>query len=94
MAGALLSDGRRGKNTRHSLTGLLRQSVFGRVARHEDVNDGFRAIRPCAGLSATGETAPLRPARWDGFEMKWLASEEILVALRDSTLGASGSSSK
>src|SRR6266480_3863051 len=32
MAGAVLSDGRRGKNTRHVLSGLLRQSVFGRLA--------------------------------------------------------------
>jgi len=31
LAGAMLSDGRRGKNTRHFLTGLLRQSVFGRL---------------------------------------------------------------
>jgi hypothetical protein len=39
MAGAVLSDGRRGKNTRHVLSGLLRQSVFGRLAGYEDVND-------------------------------------------------------
>src|SRR5713226_6200603 len=32
MASAVLSDGRRGKNTRHVLSGLLRQSVFGRLA--------------------------------------------------------------
>ena len=32
FAGAALSDGRRGKNTRHLLAGLLRQSVFGRLA--------------------------------------------------------------
>ncbi len=31
-AGAALSDLRRGKNTRHLLTGLLRQSVYGRLA--------------------------------------------------------------
>ena len=45
MAGALLSDDRRGKNTRHVLTGLLRQSVFGRVAGYEDVNDADRLGR-------------------------------------------------
>lgn len=45
LAGALLSDGRRGKNTRHVLAGLLRQSVFGRLAGYEDVNDADRLAR-------------------------------------------------
>ena len=31
LGGAALSDLRRGKNTRHLLTGLLRQSVYGRL---------------------------------------------------------------
>ena len=42
LAGAALSECRRGKNTRHMLTGLLRQSVFGRLAGYEDVNDAER----------------------------------------------------
>ena len=42
MVGAVLSDGRSGKNTHHLLTGLLRQFVFGRVAGCEDVNDADR----------------------------------------------------
>ena len=37
--GAALSDLRRGRNTRHVLTGLLRQSIYGRLAGYEDVND-------------------------------------------------------
>ena len=37
--GEVLSETRRGKNTRHLLVGLLRQSVFGRLAGYEDVND-------------------------------------------------------
>ena len=45
LAGAALSDLRRGKNTRHLLTGLLRQSVFGRLAGYEDVNDAERLSR-------------------------------------------------
>ena len=45
MAGAVLSDGRRGKNARHVLSGLLRQSVFGRLAGYEDVNDANRLAR-------------------------------------------------
>ena len=39
---AALSDGRRGRNTRHRLAALLRQSVLGRLAGYEDVNDAER----------------------------------------------------
>jgi hypothetical protein len=42
LTGATLSECRRGKNTRHLLTGLLRQAVFGRLAGYEDVNDADR----------------------------------------------------
>jgi hypothetical protein len=37
-----LADARTGKNGRHILVGLLRQSVFGRLASYEDVNDAER----------------------------------------------------
>ena len=37
MAGEILADARTGKNGRHALVGLLRQSVFGRLAGYEDV---------------------------------------------------------
>jgi hypothetical protein len=39
MAGEQLADERTGKNGRHALVGLLRQSVFGRLAGYENVND-------------------------------------------------------
>ena len=42
MAGETLADARTGKNGRHALIGLLRQSVFGRLAGYEDVNDAER----------------------------------------------------
>jgi len=42
LVGAALSECRRGKNARHMLTGLLRQSVFGRLAGYEDVNNAER----------------------------------------------------
>jgi hypothetical protein len=42
---ATLADGRTGKNGRHRLVGLLRQSVFGRLAGYEDVNDA--ALKSC-----------------------------------------------
>ena len=38
-ASVALRDTRSGKNTLHRLEGLFRQSVFGRLAGYEDVND-------------------------------------------------------
>ena len=68
MAGEKLADARTGKNGRHALVGLLRQSVFGRLAGYEDVNDAERlrhdpAMRwivayPRAGTKAKGEVRP------------------------------------
>jgi hypothetical protein len=40
-AASALAEGRRGRNIRHRLLGLLRQAVYGRLAGYEDVNDGF-----------------------------------------------------
>jgi hypothetical protein len=40
-----LADARTGKNIRHLLGGLLRRSVFGRLAGYEDVNDADRLCR-------------------------------------------------
>ena len=42
LAGGVLRDTRTGHNRLHSLIGLLRQSVFGRLAGYEDVNDADR----------------------------------------------------
>jgi len=49
MAGAMIRDGRTGRNIRHDLTGLLRQSVYTRLAGYEDVNDQEALTRepPC-----------------------------------------------
>ena len=41
-ASAAMCDNRRGKNTVHRLDGLFRQSVYGRLAGYEDVNDADR----------------------------------------------------
>src|SRR5918998_3205758 len=59
LAGGVLSECRRGTNTRHLLTGLLRQSVFGRLAGYEDVNDAERlaydpAMRAVIGRGGLG----------------------------------------
>ena len=38
-AGSLLHDQRMGKNTRHTMIALLRQSEYSRLAGYEDTND-------------------------------------------------------
>ena len=42
MAGEIVADARTGRNGHHALVGMLRQSVFGRLAGYEDVNDAER----------------------------------------------------
>src|SRR5208283_1349563 len=85
LAGAALSECRRGKNTRHLLTGLLRQSVFGRLAGYEDVNDADRLRHDPAmrwvvgGKAAKGRAAS--PSQMGRFETQWLAASANLSAL-------------
>jgi Transposase DDE domain group 1 len=45
LGGEVLIDRRTGKNGRHGMTGLLRQSVFGRLGGYDDVNDADRLAR-------------------------------------------------
>jgi Transposase DDE domain group 1 len=45
MASDQLADARTGRNARHAHVGLLRQSVFGRLASYEDVNDALSLAR-------------------------------------------------
>ena len=85
MAGDSLSDARTGKNGRHALAGLLRQSVFGRLAGYEDVNDAERlrhdpAMRWIVGGKAAHGCAA-SPSQMGRFETKWLAVPENLAAL-------------
>src|SRR6476619_8631206 len=78
MAGETLADGRTGKNGRHALVGLLRQSVFGRLAGYEDMNDAERLRHVVAmrwivgGKAAQGSAAS--PSQMGRFETKWLAA--------------------
>ena len=55
--GEVLADARTGKNGRHRLAGLLRQSVFGRLAGYEDVNDADRLCRDPAMRWVVGDRA-------------------------------------
>src|ERR1017187_1731986 len=85
IAGQTLADGRTGGNGRHDLIGMLRQSVFGRVAGYEDVNDADRLGRDPAmrwivgGRAATKQAAST--SQMGRFETEWLANDENLVAL-------------
>ena len=82
MAGAVLSDGRIGKNTRHFLAGLLRQSVFGRVAGYEDVNETDRLWRNPAMRWIVGDRAATKQAvstsQMGRFETDWLANNQYV----------------
>ena len=53
----MLVDARTGRNGRHRLAGLLRQSVFGRLAGYEDVNDADRLCRDPAIRWVVGDRA-------------------------------------
>ena len=86
MAGETLADARTGNNGRHALVGLLRQSVFGRLAGYEDVNDAERlrhdpAMRWIVG-AAQGHAASPGP-EMGRFETQCLAAPENLTALAD-----------
>jgi hypothetical protein len=59
-----LADARTGKNGRHRLAGLLRQSVFGRLAGYEDVNDAERLFRDPRSVTVRPQGLLRRPARW------------------------------
>jgi hypothetical protein len=87
LSEAALSECRRGKNTRHLLTGLLRQSVFGRLAGYEDVNDAdrlahdpaMRAVVDRGGLDRQAAST----SQMGRFETEWLTDEANLAALAD-----------
>src|ERR1700730_12421724 len=82
-----LADAPTGKNGRHRLAGLLRQSIFGRLAGYEDVNDAERLCRDPAVRWVGGERAITGSAasasQMGRFETKWLCRPENLAALAD-----------
>jgi Transposase DDE domain group 1 len=82
-----LLDGRRGKNVRHQLGGLFRQSVFGRLAGYEDVNDAERLARDPAMRAIVGrqglDRAAASSSQMGRFETEWLATDANLEALTD-----------
>ena len=83
IAGAALSECRRGKNAQHMLIGLFRQSVFGRLAGYEDVNDAERlahdpAMRAAVDRGGLDRQAP-STSQIGGFETRWLSGEADLA---------------
>ena len=85
--GDVLADARTGKNGRHQLVGLLRQSVFGRLAGYEDVNDADRLCRDPAMRWVVGDRAingtAASASQMGRFETEWLTRSENLAALAD-----------
>jgi hypothetical protein len=64
-AASRLHDTRTGQNTRHTLTALLRQSIYSRLAGYEEVNDAERlSLDPAMGIAVGPRTPrPLPPAK-------------------------------
>src|ERR671916_1687935 len=87
LAGEGLTDTRTGQNSRHTLMAQLRQSVFGRLAGYEDVNDADRlahdpALRWVVGGRAVTQNAA-SASQMGRFETEVLAQEANLASLTD-----------
>ena len=87
IAASRLTDCRKGKNTQHTLVALLRQSIFGRLAGYEDVNDAERlrldpAMRCLIG-NKTNSKIGASSSEMARFEIELLSTEENLEELAD-----------
>jgi hypothetical protein len=87
VAGDVFQDSRTGKNGWHGMTGLFRQSVFGRLGGYEDVNDAERLGRDPAMRWIVGGKAVERQAastsQMGRFETELLATDANVEALAD-----------
>src|SRR5437667_64164 len=87
MTDEVLADPRTGRNGRHSLIAQLRQSVFGRLAGYEDVNDADRLGRDPAmrwivgGRAVTDQAAST--SQMGRFETSAMTTPTNLTALAD-----------
>jgi len=84
-AGELIADKRTGKNIQHQVSGLLRQSVYARLAGYEDTNDHEGLSRDPATRAVIGKRALDRTAASSGtvsrFETDILTQEQNIDAL-------------
>jgi Transposase DDE domain group 1 len=80
-----LTDSRRGKNTQFLLADLLRQSVYGRLAGYEDLNDARRlSLDPTFRLISSEKVwdrGAALTSRLQTFETEMLAEEENFAEL-------------
>jgi hypothetical protein len=87
MGAGLLADPRTGRNGRHRLISLLRQSVFSRLAGYEDVNDADRLCRDPVMCQLVGGRAVKHGAAsasaMGRFETEMLTRPENLSILAD-----------
>ena len=87
LAADLIADPRNGKNARHRLAALLRQSIFSRLAGYEDVNDADRLCRDPVMRRLVGGRAVKHGAAsasaMGRFETAMLTRHENLSALID-----------
>jgi len=85
MAADLIVDKQTGKNIQHQIPGLLRQSVYARLAGCEDTDDHEGLSRDPAMRAVTGKRALERTAASSGtvsrFETEILTQDENIDAL-------------
>ena len=85
MAADLIEDKRTGKNIQHQIPGLLRQSVYARLAGYEDTNDHEGLSRDPAMRAVIGKRALDRTAASSGtvsrFETEILTQDQNIEAL-------------
>jgi len=87
IAGEHLVDPRTGGNGQHGMTGLFRQSTFGRLGGYEDVNDADRLGRDPAMRWIVGGRAVAKQAasasQMGRFETEFLATDDNIAALAE-----------
>ena len=87
MAAWELRDNRTGRNSRHDLLAMFRQSLFGRVAGYGDVNDAARLARDPVMRLITGrrdfDHHGASESQMGRFETGTLVSKKNLMALTD-----------
>jgi len=77
----LIDEPRMGKNIKHKLTALFRQSVYGRLAGYEDTNDAERLRVDPSLRRIVGERVPASTSEMSRFETEILSTDENMKNL-------------